>query len=142
MKKSCRGRIEQDRGRQAAESAETRVRFAGGAGRHVVDKYKRVSQRRRRQGRHPPFLLMSPCRPALQPQLLSKWQAEERTAFLMPTDRSHPDRVIKRSHGDHSTSEVVMLMGDSDCVQSVSQCWCGGRQKVVFLAEVNDWDSA
>ena len=60
----------------------------------------------------------------------------------VPTDRSHPDRVMKRSHGDHSTSEVVMLMGDSDCVQSVSQCWCGGRQKVVFLAEVSDWDSA
>ena len=67
-------------------------------------------------------------------------QAGSRGAVL--TDRPHPDRGAKRSHGDHSTSEVVMLMGDSDCVQSVSQCWCGGRQKGVFLEEVSDWDSA
>ena len=57
-------------------------------------------------------------------------------------DCSLSDLETKRIHGDHSTPGVVMLMNDSDFDQSVSQCWRVGRQRGVFLVDVNDWDSA
>ena len=57
-------------------------------------------------------------------------------------DCSHSDSETKRCHGDHFTSDVVMFISDSDVGQSVSQWWSVGRQRGVFLVDVNDWHSA
>ena len=54
-------------------------------------------------------------------------------------DCSHSDSETWRIHGDHSTSDVVMPVSDSDVDQSVSPVWNVGRQRGVLLVDVNDW---
>ena len=56
-------------------------------------------------------------------------------------DCSHFESEANRFHGEHSASDVVTLISDG-CSQSVSRCWGVGRQRRVFLVDVNDWDFA
>ena len=67
--------------------------------------------------------------------------AAVRLSMKRSGDSSHSESETK-SHTDHSTRDVVMLLDDSDVGRAVEQCREVCRRKETFLVDVNDWDSA
>ena len=66
--------------------------------------------------------------------------ATVRLSMKRSSDSSHSESETKRHYTDHSTRDVVMLLGDSDVSRAVEQCREVCRRKETFLVDVNDWD--